>query len=169
MHLLFPSKLFFTVRKKTHTSRTRHKTHTSLTPDLTADCVGVDGEIRTIRARCMPLHWTTLALEELIIHRSTISSFISLAFSEQTIMYFFPPTNPVTPQFFSCTQQRCLKNIRISRAEQSSGAPLDGTRSRLTKRSALLRAMPSRLSHAHRLGHRAPLREACSSVPPPAP
>lgn len=63
----------------------------------------------------MLLCWTTLLLEELIIHRSTIGSFISLAFSDQTIMYFFPPTDHVMLQFFSCMSRRRLKNIHISR------------------------------------------------------
>lgn len=75
--------------KKKSTLRTRHKTHTSLTKKFTAACFVIDGEIRTIRESYILLHCTPLMLEELIIHRSTIGSFISLPFSDQTIMYFF--------------------------------------------------------------------------------
>lgn len=94
--------------KKKSTLRTRHKTHTFLTRNFTAACVVIDGEIRTIRESCILLHCTPLMLEELIIHRSTIGSFISLAFSVQTIMYFFPPTDPVTLNFSA----ECSKDIR---------------------------------------------------------
>lgn len=119
---LLPLMPFFPSReKKTQPqsgSRTKHKTNTTPTKNLAADCVELDGESRTIRESCMLLHWTTLVLEEFIIHRSTIGSFISPAFSDWTIMYFFhPPTDPAALQIFSCTEQKHLKNIHTSRMQ----------------------------------------------------
>lgn len=100
------------LKKKKSTLRTRHKMHThlSLTKNFTAACVVTDGEIRTIRESCILLNCTALMLEELIIHKSTIGSFISLAFSDQTMMYFFLPTDPVTLNFSAA----CSKHIWIT-------------------------------------------------------